>query len=160
MSIYTIDKMSDIELVATVLGLRADSEACARLAGVMVSDGWLSGSPLTEVAREVGSIGNRRLARLEASVELGRRALAARASRKGIAVATPRPTSWSSRAVYRIDTCSTRSLCPGQRRCASSLALARRPRTPPVRCTGFRILSKDHSRALPIASARFSSTTH
>jgi len=89
MTIYTIDKMSDIELVATVLGLHADHEACARLAGVMTTEGWLSGAPLTEVAREVGSVGDRRLARLEASVELGRRTLSARAARRATTVSTP-----------------------------------------------------------------------
>ena len=89
MSIYTVDKMSDVELIATVLGLRADSEACVRLAGAMISDGHLSGTPLNELAREVGAVGDRRLARLEASVELGRRALAARATHKVKAISTP-----------------------------------------------------------------------
>ncbi len=87
--IYTVDKLSDHELVALVLGLRPDDEAAGRLASAMSSDGWLSGVPLMQVARECGSVGNRRLARLEASVELGRRALAARAARKGAVVSTP-----------------------------------------------------------------------
>lgn len=89
MSIYTIDKMSDRELVATVLGLPADSEACVRLATAMASEGWLSGLPLSQVAREVGSVGDRRLQRLEASVELGKRTLAARAARRGTVVSAP-----------------------------------------------------------------------
>lgn len=89
MSVYTLDKMSDPELVAAVIGLPADSEACVRLAIAMTTDGWLRGQPLTEIAREVGSVGDRRLQRLEAGVELGRRALAARAVRGGTTVSTP-----------------------------------------------------------------------
>lgn len=81
MNVYTIDKMSDQELVSAIIGLPPDSEACVRLASAMASEGWLSGLALSEVAREVGSVGGRRLQRLEASVELGRRALAARAAR-------------------------------------------------------------------------------
>lgn len=89
MSIYTLDKLSDHELVALVLGIRSDDEAAGRIAVAMATDGWLGGVPLTEVARECGSVGTRRLQRLEASVELGRRALAARAARKSTTVSTP-----------------------------------------------------------------------
>ena len=89
MSIYTTDKMSDHELVATVLGMNPSEEVVSRLASAMIHDGWLSGVPLQEVAREYGSVGDRRLARLEAAVELGRRALAGRAVRKGLVVSTP-----------------------------------------------------------------------
>lgn len=89
MSIYTLDKLSDHELVALVLGIRPDDEAAGRIATAMATDGWLGGVPLVEVARECGSVGTRRLQRLEASVELGRRALAARAARKGDIVSAP-----------------------------------------------------------------------
>ena len=89
MSIYPVGQMSDLELVATVLSLKPEDEAVGRLASIMVSEGWLSGSPLTEIARECGSVGPARLQRLEASVELGRRALAARATRRGQVVSTP-----------------------------------------------------------------------
>ena len=89
MSVYTVDKMSDLELVATVLGVAPEHEVCARIASAMASEGWLTGSPLSEVAREYGSVGERRIARLEASVELGKRALAARASRRGTVIAGP-----------------------------------------------------------------------
>lgn len=85
----TIDKMSDNELVAIVLGLKVDDEASVRLASVVASEGWLSGQPLAEVARECGSVGPKRLQRLEASVELGRRALAARAARKATTISQP-----------------------------------------------------------------------
>lgn len=86
---YTIDKMADHELVAMVLGIKPDDEAAVRVACAVAGDGWLSGLALADVARECGSIGPRRLAKLEASVELGRRALAARAARKAVAVSTP-----------------------------------------------------------------------
>lgn len=89
MSVYTVGQMSDIELVATVLGVAPEKEVCGRIATAMTSEGWLSGAPLVEVASESGSVGERRIARLEASVELGRRALAARASRKGTVISTP-----------------------------------------------------------------------
>lgn len=89
MSVYTLDKVSDHELVALVLGIRPDDEAAGRIACAMATDGWLSGVPLADIARECDSIGIRRLQRLEASVELGRRALAARASRKSTTVSTP-----------------------------------------------------------------------
>jgi len=89
MSIYTIDKMSDAELVSRIIGLPVESDACIRLATAMASDGWLSGLPLSEVAREVGSVGEGRLRRLEASVELGKRALAARAARRGTIITRP-----------------------------------------------------------------------
>jgi len=89
MSVYTLDKVSDHELVALVLGLRPHDEVVIRLATAMTTDGWLSGSPLVDVVRECGSVGPRRLQRLEASVELGRRALAARAARRGVVVSTP-----------------------------------------------------------------------
>lgn len=87
--IYTVDKLSDHELVALVLGLRPDDEAAGLIATAMATDGWLSGVPLMEVVRECGSVGPRRLQRLEASVELGRRALAARAARRGVVISTP-----------------------------------------------------------------------
>lgn len=86
---HTIDKMGDHELVAIVLGLKLDDEASVRLASVVASEGWLSGLPLAEVARECGSVGPKRLQRLEASVELGRRALAARAARKAMTISQP-----------------------------------------------------------------------
>lgn len=89
MSVYTIDRMSDLELVAAVLGVSPTKEVCGRIAIAMATDGWLSGAPLAEVARECGSVGEKRIARLEASVELGRRALAARAARRGAVISQP-----------------------------------------------------------------------
>lgn len=89
MSVYTLDKLSDHELVALVLGIRPDDEAAGRIASAMATDGWLGGVPLVEIARECGSVGARRLQRLEASVELGRRALAARAARNADVISTP-----------------------------------------------------------------------
>jgi DNA repair protein RadC len=85
----TIDRQSDVELVATILGKKTDDEACTRFATVLATDGWMSGSPLTEIAHECGSVGPRSLAKLEAAVELGRRTLAARAARKATTVSTP-----------------------------------------------------------------------
>ena len=85
----TVDHQSDVELVATILGRRTHDEACTRLATVLATDGWMSGSPLADVAREYGSVGPRSLAKLEAAVELGRRTLAARAARKVTTVSTP-----------------------------------------------------------------------
>lgn len=86
---FTLDRQSDVELVATILGRQIHDEACLRLATVLATDGWLGGAPLAEVARECGSVGPRSLARLEAAVELGRRTLAARAARKATTVSTP-----------------------------------------------------------------------
>lgn len=85
----TVDRQSDVELVATILGRRTDDEACTRFATVLATDGWMSGSPLAEIAHECGSIGPRSLAKMEAAVELGRRTLAARAARKATTVSTP-----------------------------------------------------------------------
>jgi len=88
MSLYTVDKMSDTDLVATVLGMQADKEVCARLATAMTTEGWLSGGQLADFVRESG-VGDKRIARLEASVELGRRALAACAARKTAVISKP-----------------------------------------------------------------------
>jgi len=88
-SIHTIDKVSDIELVATVMGISSQHEACGLIATAMTTEGWLSGTPLIEVVRECGSVGEKRIARLESAVELGRRALTARSARKGVTVSTP-----------------------------------------------------------------------
>lgn len=89
MTVYTLDKASDHELVAIVLGIRPDDQAAGRIACLMASEGYLSGESLAEVARECGSVGPRRIQRLEASVELGRRSLAARSARKGVTISTP-----------------------------------------------------------------------
>ncbi len=85
----TTDRLSDVELVATILGRKTGDEACTRFATVLATDGWISGSPLAEVAREYGTVGPRSLAKLEAAVELGRRTLAARAARKTETISTP-----------------------------------------------------------------------
>ncbi|HEY3317201.1 MAG TPA: JAB domain-containing protein [Coriobacteriia bacterium] len=84
----TIEHAETVELVALVLGMRPADETVIRLASTL-SQGWLSGPPLAEIAREGCGVGNRRLVRLEASVELGRRALHARAARRGRVVGTP-----------------------------------------------------------------------
>jgi DNA repair protein RadC len=89
MEYATVDRQSDVELVATVLGKKTSDEACTRFATVLATDGWMSGSPLAEVAREYGSVGPRSLAKLEAAVELGRRTLAARAARQATTISTP-----------------------------------------------------------------------
>jgi len=89
MKYATTDKLSDIELVALILGRRAHDEVVTRLATVLAVDGWTGGGPLVEVAREYGSVGPKSIAKLEAAVELGRRTLAARAARKADTVSTP-----------------------------------------------------------------------
>ncbi|KAF0209033.1 MAG: DNA repair protein [Actinobacteria bacterium] len=89
MKYATVDRQSDVELVATILGKKTNDEACTRFATVLATDGWMSGSPLSEVAREYGSVGPRSLAKIEAAVELGRRTLAARAARKTETISTP-----------------------------------------------------------------------
>lgn len=86
---FTTDRQSDVELVATILGRQIHDEACTRLATVLATDGWLGGAPLAEVAREYGNVGPKSVAKLEAAVELGRRALAARASRQAETISTP-----------------------------------------------------------------------
>lgn len=86
---FTTDRQSDVELVACILGRQIHDEACTRLATVLATDGWLGGAPLAEVAREYGNVGPKSVAKLEAAVELGRRALAARAARKGEVISTP-----------------------------------------------------------------------
>jgi DNA repair protein RadC len=85
----TTDRLSDVELVATVIGRRIDDEAVTRLATVLATDGWASGAPLTEIAREYGNVGPRSVAKLECAVELGRRTLAARAARQAEVISTP-----------------------------------------------------------------------
>lgn len=89
MKYATIDRLSDTELVATILGRQTHEEAVTRLATALAVDGWLGGAPLAEVVREYGNVGPKSVAKLEAAVELGRRALAARASRKAETVSTP-----------------------------------------------------------------------
>ena len=89
MKYSTIDHQSDVELVATILGRKTGDEACMRFATILATDGWTSGSPLAEVAREYGSVGPRSLAKLESAIELGRRTLAARAARKATTISTP-----------------------------------------------------------------------
>lgn len=89
MNTYTTDKLSEAELVANVLGKKPSDPVCVALAGAMTTDGWLSGDPLAQVAREYGTVGPRGLARLESAVELGRRTLAARAARRGATISTP-----------------------------------------------------------------------
>lgn len=89
MQYATIDRLSDSELVAVVLGRQVGDEAVTRLATVLTVDGWLGGAPLAEVAREYGSVGPKSVAKLEAAIELGRRALAARATRQADVVSTP-----------------------------------------------------------------------
>jgi DNA repair protein RadC len=89
MKYATIDHQSDVQLVATILGKRTDDEACARLAAVLTTDGWTGGSPLSDCARECGSVGPRSVEKLEAAIELGRRTLAARAAHKAATVSSP-----------------------------------------------------------------------
>lgn len=89
MKYATIDKLSDVELVATVLGRQVGDEVVTRLATVLTVDGWTGGAPLAEVVREHGNVGPRSLAKLEAAVELGRRTLAARAARRATTISTP-----------------------------------------------------------------------
>jgi DNA repair protein RadC len=74
MPIYTYGDLDTSELVALLLGLGAPNPAVTRMTAAM-NDAPVSGMALAEVAREVGSVGQRRVARLEASVELGRRML-------------------------------------------------------------------------------------
>ncbi len=88
MTVYTIEGLDTVELVALVLGMKPSEEAVIRLAATM-NEGWLSGGPLAEVARESSGVGDRRLARIQASIELGRRALHARAARRGRVISTP-----------------------------------------------------------------------
>ncbi|NTU70459.1 MAG: DNA repair protein RadC [Coriobacteriia bacterium] len=89
MKYATTDRLSDVELVATILGRQSHDEAVTRLATVLAVDGWIGGAPLVEIAREYGTIGPKSVAKLEAAVELGRRTLAARAARKADVISTP-----------------------------------------------------------------------
>lgn len=89
MKYATIDRLSDVELVATILGRQSQDEAVTRLATVLAVDGWMGGAPLAEIAREYGTIGPKSVAKLEAAVELGRRTLAARAARQADTISTP-----------------------------------------------------------------------
>lgn len=88
-SYVTIDKMSDLELIALVLGMRPSDDGVVRLAGVMANDTYLGGGCLGNVARECAYVGSRRVARLEASVELGRRTLARQARHGAPTISTP-----------------------------------------------------------------------
>ena len=49
---FTLDRQSDVELVATILGRQTHDEACTRLATVLATDGWLGGAPPAEVLRQ------------------------------------------------------------------------------------------------------------
>ncbi|MDA3936035.1 MAG: DNA repair protein RadC [Actinomycetota bacterium] len=89
MKYATTDRLSDVELVACVLGRKTLDEACTRLATVLTTDGWMGGAPLAEVAREYGTVGPKSVARLEAAIELGRRTMAANAAREATTVSTP-----------------------------------------------------------------------
>lgn len=89
MKYATTDALSDVELVATVLGRQTHDEAVTRIATLLATDGWLGGLPLAEVARDYGTVGPRSLAKLEAAIELGRRTLAARAARQADTISTP-----------------------------------------------------------------------
>lgn len=89
MQYSTTDRLSDVELVAAILGKKTNDEACTRIATVMATDGWIGGAPLFEIAREYGNVGPKSVAKLEAAIELGRRTLAARAARKATTVSTP-----------------------------------------------------------------------
>jgi hypothetical protein len=71
MKYSTTDKLTDVELVARILGRQTGDEAVTRLATVLAVDGWTGGAPLAEVAREYGKVGPKSLAKLEAAVELG-----------------------------------------------------------------------------------------
>jgi len=55
----TIDKQSDAELVATVLGRKSTDVAVTRLATAISIEGSV-GFPLEEVVREYGTVGPRR----------------------------------------------------------------------------------------------------
>ncbi len=89
MKYATTDRLSDVELVACLLGRKTLDEACTRLATALTTDGWMGSAPLADIAREYGTVGPRSLAKIEAAVELGRRALAARAARTVDTVSTP-----------------------------------------------------------------------
>lgn len=89
MKYATTDRLSDVELVATILGRQSQDEAVTRLATVLAVDGWMGGAPLAEIAREYGSIGPKSVAKLECALELGRRTMAARAAHKATTVSTP-----------------------------------------------------------------------
>ena len=89
MKYSTTDKLTDVELVATILGRQSQDEAVTRLATVLAVDGWMGGAPLAEIAREYGNVGPKSVAKLECAIELGRRTLAARAARKADTISTP-----------------------------------------------------------------------
>lgn len=73
-SIFTLNRLHDQELVALVLGVEPDNHAAGRIASAMGLDGWKNGVPIQDVTLDCGALGPRRLLRLEASLELGRRA--------------------------------------------------------------------------------------
>ena len=89
MGTYSLDSSSELELVATILSMKVSDESVGRIVASLSSDEWLNGCALTELAREYPAVGSRRIARLEAAVELGRRVLAARAAKKSEAISTP-----------------------------------------------------------------------
>jgi DNA repair protein RadC len=83
MSIHTPDKMLDADLVATILGKKAVDDECHHIAGFLAMEGSVAG------ALGERNILSTKLARIEASIELGRRTIAARAAREYITVSTP-----------------------------------------------------------------------
>lgn len=89
MKYLNADGMSDVDLVATILGKRKPDEACVAIAAAMSNVSWKQDRPLETICREQGSVGPRSIARLESALELGRRALAARAQREIVTITTP-----------------------------------------------------------------------
>lgn len=87
MSIYTYEILDTSELIALVLGLQATDPAVVKIAA-SVSECGGNSITIGEVARETGSIGARRAARLEASIELGRRMLRRAADSRQV-ISTP-----------------------------------------------------------------------
>ena len=60
MTSYTIEQADMAQLVALVLGMRPTDEAVVRIAST-IGEGWLSGTPLTEIAHEGCGVGVRLL---------------------------------------------------------------------------------------------------
>lgn len=89
MKYITPDKMSDIELVATILGRNATDKECFELANCLVGEGTIDDGSLLLISQEHGPAAVRRFTRLQAAVELGRRSMAARAARKVTTISTP-----------------------------------------------------------------------
>ncbi len=75
MNILTPDKMTEQELVAVILGKKSIDYECVQIAHLVLSDGATFNSDLADIAREGTPSSFKRMEKIHAAVELGRRSM-------------------------------------------------------------------------------------